>query len=185
MDQKTLSTLLNPIRMRIFQFIQTNGQATTAEIAKELDHVPKPSLYRHLRKMTDVGILGIYGENKIRGVYEKIYEIKSSPISQVQKLVSEKDTEQLLDVGLTFTMSIMMDFAEYLKTEDIDLARDKVGLRTTTINLNDEESQELIDLLYEKLQEFEDKRDVEGRRLRKFSYAFMPVEDKERRKDEK
>lgn len=179
MDQKILKGLLNPIRMKIFQYVLMNKQATTAEIAKELSGVPPASLYRHLNKMMKDDILAVYGENKIRGVYEKIYEIKNNPLNTINRMVDEQDRDQLYNVCYTFAMSILMDFGVYLKQDEFDLKADKVGFRSIPMYMTDEESDVFITNMYKLIDEANNHQSKEGRRLRKYSFAFMPTEEKE------
>lgn len=178
MDQKILDGLLNPVRMRIFQYVLMNKQATTAEIGNELPGVPQASLYRHMNKLVKDGILGVLEENKVRGVYEKVYEIKNNPMTEINKIVDGKDREQLYNVCYTFAMSILMDFGSYLKKDDIDLKEDKVGFRSIPVYMTDEESDVFIKKMYDLIESSSSQEAGENRKLRKYSFAFMPVEER-------
>lgn len=95
MNQDVLKSLLNPIRMKIFQHVLMNEQVTTGELAKLLPDVPQASLYRHINKMVQDEILSVASENKVRGVYEKVYAIQNNPLTAVNQVVEEEDREQL------------------------------------------------------------------------------------------
>ena len=183
MNQGVLKSLLNPIRMKIFQHVLMNEGVTTADLAKVLPDVPQASLYRHINKMVQDEILSVVSENKIRGVYEKVYAIQNNPLTSINKIVEEEDREQLYMVCYTFTMSLLMDFGNYLKRDTIDLQGDKVGFRSIPLYMSDAESDRFLKGLYDLLESVLDYEPTEERTLRKFSYAVMPVGEKEEAED--
>ncbi|WP_026825975.1 MULTISPECIES: helix-turn-helix domain-containing protein [Exiguobacterium] len=183
MDQDVLKSLLNPIRMKIFQHVLMNEGVTTADLAKVLPDVPQASLYRHINKMVQDEILSVVSENKVRGVYEKVYAIQNNPLTSINKIVEKEDREQLYMVCYTFTMSLLMDFGNYLKRDSIDLQKDKVGFRSIPLYLSDSESDRFLKGLYDLLESMLEHEPSEERTLRKFSYAVMPVGEKEEAED--
>lgn len=165
--------------MRIFQYLQLNKQATTSEISQELSNVPIASLYRHINKMVTDGILEIITENKIRGVYEKVYKIAQNPLEAIEKDVENKDRDALYNACYQFSVSLLSDFAAYLKNDEIDLHEDRVGFRSFPMNLSGQESDAFIGELYEVIQKYSQLKANEERPLRKFSFTFMPLDEKE------
>ena len=59
--------VMNPVRQRIFQYLLLHETGTVKEIRKALPDVPGASLYRHMKLLTEHGILTVVGENRIRG----------------------------------------------------------------------------------------------------------------------
>ena len=62
--------VMNPVRQRIFQYLLLHETGTVKEIRKALPDVPGASLYRHMKLLTESGILTVVGENRIRGTVE-------------------------------------------------------------------------------------------------------------------
>lgn len=179
MNQNVLKTLMNPIRIKIFLHIQKAQHATTGDIARAMPEVPQASLYRHISKMVKEGILSIESENKIRGVYEKTYIIKNDPLVDIEQIVKDKDREQLFNLCYSFTMSILSNFDRYLNQDDFDLREDRVGFRTVPMYMNDDESDEFIKGMHDLLTKYSGNESSDGRRLRQYSYAFLPADEKE------
>ena len=50
--------MLHPIRLRMLLTIQ-NRKLTPAEIGRELMDVPMPTLYRHINKMVEAGLIQV------------------------------------------------------------------------------------------------------------------------------
>lgn len=67
--------VMNPVRQRIFQYLLLHETGTVKEIRKALPDVPGASLYRHIKLLTESGILTVVGENRIRGTVESIYSL--------------------------------------------------------------------------------------------------------------
>jgi len=178
MDQNILKALMNPIRIKIFLHIQNNQQATTGELAKKLPEVPQASLYRHISKMVKEGILCIESETKIRGVYEKTYVIKNNPLKDIEKIVNDKDREQLFNLCHSFTMSILSNFDRYLNQNDFDLRNDRVGFRSTPMYMTDDESDDFLKGMHELISKYSSNEASDGRRLRQYSYAILPGDEK-------
>lgn len=70
--------VMNPVRQRIFQYLLLHETGTVKEIRKALPDVPGASLYRHMKLLTESGILTVVGENRIRGTVESIYSLNRS-----------------------------------------------------------------------------------------------------------
>lgn len=71
--------VMNPVRQRIFQYLLLHETGTVKEIRKALPDVPGASLYRHMKLLTESGILTVVGENRIRGTVESIYGLNKTP----------------------------------------------------------------------------------------------------------
>ena len=92
------------------------------------------------------------------------------------------DKEELYNIFYTFAMTLLMDFNNYLNGEDYNLIEDKVGFRSFPLYLSDEESDEFFNEIRTALAKVVDYKPEGNRRLRKFSYSIMPVEENERGK---
>lgn len=175
MDNKVLSGLLNPVRMRILQILMINDTATAKVIAEEMPDIPAASLYRHINKLVGDEILEICGENKIRGTVEKVYKLKRNPFQQVYELAEKGGKEEHYNMFYTFVMTQLMDFNNYLAGKDYDMKRDKVGFRSFPLYLSDEESDEFFNDLKAAVMKVMNNKPGEKRKLCKFSYAIMPA----------
>lgn len=94
----------NPIKLEIYLRIKMM-KATTAKELLQVLRIPPASLYRYLNKMVEDGILQIKEENKVRGVWEKVYEIALD--STEQKIprrieMDEKIVNTLSDMYIQF-----------------------------------------------------------------------------------
>jgi DNA-binding transcriptional ArsR family regulator len=180
MDSSLLSCILNPTRMRIIQAILKNKNMTVQQISKELPDVPQATLYRHLDKLVKANAITIVQENKIRGVLEKVYSVDANPYDIATKDLEKADKEEHLKLFYQFLMSLLGDFENYLKLDDIDMQRDGVSFRSSAVYLDDEEYSEFLEDLVKAFKKIIDKGPSPGRRLRKISTVIVPVVEEEK-----
>ena len=122
--------VMNPVRQRIFQYLLVHETGTVKEIRKVLPDVPGASLYRHMKILTENGILMVVGENRIRGTVESIYQLNKSAL--------EIDDADGVAVQ-TALLGIAAAFAKYFSSGHADPKKDMLLMTTCTLTLNDEE----------------------------------------------
>ena len=133
MQDKYIKLVMNPIRLRIIQYLMMNERGTTAEIKEELSDIPTTSLYRHMKLLLEGGCIEILEEKQLRGTVEKTYGLVNRPVGE---MTSEK-ANQIINEGL---LSLMESFRQYFSSgESVDPKADKLLFTTSTIFLSDEE----------------------------------------------
>jgi predicted ArsR family transcriptional regulator len=103
MDLKDI--LSNPVRLRIVQYIQINGEATTKQLSDDMDDIPAPTIYRHVNALLSEGVLRVKEEKKIRGTTERTLAID-------EEGWTSKMPEDFSDVAYLFLMSLYGNFRE-------------------------------------------------------------------------
>ena len=75
----TADLLLHPVRLRIVQaFLGDRGAHHHDAPAAELPDVPAASLYRHVARLVDAGVLAVVAERRVRGALERTYVLRLS-----------------------------------------------------------------------------------------------------------
>jgi len=158
--------LTNTTRMRIIQYLQIEGEATTKQISEGLPDIPAPTIYRHVRQLLEGGILIVKEERKVRGTTERLLDIDWD-------VWPSNNGPDVSDTVYQFLMSLYDGFRTYLSKEGYDMERDKLFLRTCMLSLTDESFDRFISeykVLLERYLEPED-----GGRLRRVSTISSPV----------
>lgn len=174
---KMLSELLNPVRMKIIQVISEKGTAAPKEIIEAVPGIPVASLYRHIKKLLEIGVLEVVSETPIRGTVEKTYKVRLEPFKAIEDLVSSRDPNAHYDLFYTFAMSMIMDFTRYISTPSYDLVKDRVGFRSYPISMSDEVCDEFLKDFGALLMKYLDSDQPSEGRLRKFSFALLPADE--------
>jgi DNA-binding transcriptional ArsR family regulator len=134
--------LLHPVRLRIIEAFLGDRKLTTADLRAELRDVPPASLYRHLARLIDAGVLDVVSERKVRGTVERTY-VKHSRLNISGSELAQLSREELRRVFLSHVAALLADIDHYLERDDIDVRRGGATLRIAALWLTDGELSEL------------------------------------------
>lgn len=180
MDGTDLAKIvMNPVRMRIAQYLLLHEQGTTVQIGEELSDVPKASLYRHMRILEDAGLIQVVQENKKRGTVEKVYRLnRDNPMGS-----REPEKEEIGQLIHSSLLGIMGEFQRYLKREDADPKRDLVSLSSVVLLLSDEEFQDFFARMGELYSSVLNNQPDGKRKPRKLTLISSPVTEEKNKKE--
>jgi len=151
----TSADLLHPVRLRILQAFLGDRALTTTELQTELSDVPAASLYRHVARLVDAGVLSVVGERRIRGAVERTYVLRSAAANVSPDELAKMTPDQHRQMFLAYVAGLIGDFDRYLARGNIDPVRDGVSYRMQAMWLDNEElgelSRELIAVLQPRL----------------------------------
>ena len=136
--------LLHPVRLRIVQAFLGDRALTTSALAAELADVPAASLYRHVARLVDAGVLAVVAERRVRGALERTYVLRVSAATIGLDEIGEMSADDHRQAFMAFVAGLLGDFDRYLAREDRDLLRDGVGYRMAGLWLDDAEFAELM-----------------------------------------
>lgn len=135
----TVELLLHPVRLRIVQAFLGDRTLTTSTLGTELGDIPAGSLYRHVARLVDGGILDVVDERRVRGTVERTYRLRLAATRVRPDDLAAMSAEDHRRAFLAYIAGALGDFERYLGRGDIDFARDGVGYRTTALWLDDTE----------------------------------------------
>jgi DNA-binding transcriptional ArsR family regulator len=135
--------LLHPVRLRILRAFLGDRALTTSELQTELSDVPVASLYRHVARLVDGGVLTVVAERRVRGALERTYVLRPAAASVSLDDVAKMTPDEHRQMFLAFVAGLIGDFDRYLARGDIDLLRDGVSYGMSGMWLDDAELREL------------------------------------------
>jgi hypothetical protein len=135
--------LLHPIRLRILQTFLGDRALTTSQLQAELPDIPPASLYRHVAKLVDAGVLSVVAERRVRGALERTYTLQTSEATVKPDDLTTLTADEHRRMFLTFLAGIIRDFDRYLERGDIDLIRDSISYRLSGMWLTKTEAKKL------------------------------------------
>ncbi len=177
MNNEAIRSMMNPLRLKILQEISLKGTATTKEIAEICGDIPQATLYRHLNTLLKHGIIKVVSENKVRGILEKVYAIELNPQEEISRNTDKLSKQELSDLFSQFIISLLSDFENYLKSENINIIEDKVGFRSYPLYLSDEEFIEMMGEIHTSITKRLENRPSANRILRKLSTVTTPYKE--------
>jgi len=149
---KSVDLLLHPIRLRILQSLLGDRSLTTAQLRDELSDIPAATLYRHISKLVDAGVLSVVNERRVRGAVERTYILRTAAASVNLAEVSKMSTEDHRKMFLAFVAGLMAEYDRYLEKGNVNLVRDGVSYSLSGMWLSDNELKELRSELITALQ---------------------------------
>ena len=157
--------VMNPARQRIFQYLLLHETGTVKEIRKALPDVPGASLYRHMKLLTESGILTVVGENRIRGTVESVYRLDRDALK-----VSDDGT--MVQAAL---LRISAAFAKYFAHEHGDPVADMLLMTSCTLRLTDAEFADFLAEINDVALRYMQKDAAEGCKLRQITLISAPT----------
>lgn len=168
----TPDLLLHPVRLRIVQRFLGDRSLTTADLRAELPDVPVASLYRHVARLVDGGVLEVVAERQVRGAVERTYTLARGVVEpQAMRALSREEHRAAF---LTFLGSLAADFDRYLSQPAIDPLTDRIGYRQVGLHLTDDEVDEVVAQLGAVLAPYLGRTPSPGSRLRILSTVLLP-----------
>jgi Helix-turn-helix domain len=170
----TADLLLHPVRLRIVKAFLGDRALTTSDLRAELEDVPAASLYRHVARLVDAGVLSVVAERRVRGAVERTYVLRVTAaqvgLDELDKMTPD-DHRQMF---ITLVAGLLGDFDRYLARGDIDPLRDGVMFRTAGLWLNDAEFEDLALDMARVLQPRMANPPKPGRKLRVLTTVLLP-----------
>ncbi|WP_160720961.1 helix-turn-helix domain-containing protein [Bacillus sp. USDA818B3_A] len=173
-NESTVDVILHPVRMRIIQTL-INQQYTAQQIRECLPDVPQASLYRHINKLADAGVIHIIEEIPNRGTIEKVYSLQDPAMASIgPDQLKNFSKEEHMNLFFKFMANMMGEYERYLNQSYIDLVRDGVAFRQTSVFLDDEEFVQFIKELSEVFSRVAHNKPEKGRRRRSIATIIVP-----------
>jgi DNA-binding transcriptional ArsR family regulator len=168
-----MDLMLHPVRMRVVQLLLGGRRMSAQEISEALQDVPPATLYRHLRKLTDGGLLAVAEERPVRGAVERIYTLPENALAAAGN-GADASPEALLRYFMTFQTGLHDELRRYLQQEPFDLAADGVSFRRVDLYLTDDEFKQLVTTIGQALVAAIPNGPAPGRRRRTFANIIIP-----------
>lgn len=164
---------LHPIRTRIIQLVANHKSMTVSAIADAMDDIPRSTIYRHVKILSENNVLIIVKEEKIRGTYEREYAFN-------YELMNTQDNKAD-QAAFAFLLNVFFDFNEYFKTPNANPTQDQIFLSKNTLLLSDDEFEQFKVDIYEVIKKYLNFSSANERKARNISVISSPVRTEEKK----
>lgn len=169
--------LLHPIRFRIIQSFLGDRTLSSADLQTELFDVPPASLYRHVAKLVDAGVLKVVTERRVRGVRERIYSLRLAATQIGPKEIRNMTPDDQRQAFLAFLAGVFTDFDRYMSRPEVDPVRDGAGYRVAAMWLSESEYMEFLRDISEVVRTALEKQEMPERKRRILTTILLPGAD--------
>lgn len=142
MANDKLDLIFHPIRVRLMTEL-SGRRMTTAQLREAMPDVPQATLYRHVKRMLEGGMIEVVGEQVVNGATERTYALipgqDSLSDADLQGLTAD---EHVRNFSL-FSTLLIDAFQRYVEQANLDaLVADGLSYNRAVIYLDDAERQE-------------------------------------------
>ena len=165
--------LLHPVRLRIAQAL-IGRELTTRQLAEQLPETSPATLYRHVARLREAGIIEVAGERSVRGRTERSYRLVAGAAVLGHEDLRFLTLAQHLAHLQVFLASLLDQAGRYLHSEGADPSDDGFGYRQVAFWLDDEELDDFVRELREVVGRYRSLRPAAGRRRRVLTTLLVP-----------
>ncbi len=166
--------LLHPVRLRIVQAFLGDRALTTSELSAELADISTASLYRHVGRLVDAGVLAVVAERRVRGAVERTYVLRLTAATVGLDQLATMSADDHRQAFMGFVAGLLGDFDRYVAAGDIDYLRDGVSYSMGGYWLDDAEFADLLRDLARVLQPRLTNAPTPGRKRRVLASVMLP-----------
>ena len=147
---------------------------TPAQLSERLPDVPQASLYRHIARLHDAGVLDVVDERKVRGVIERTYAVDVEAARIGAEDADAMTADEHHRSFAAFAGALIDAFGRYLADPDAQPSADGVSYRQIPLELSEAELGQMASELGAVLERYLDLEPSSDRRRRLLSIVMMP-----------
>ncbi|MGV0837941.1 helix-turn-helix domain-containing protein [Mycolicibacterium thermoresistibile] len=171
----SVDLLLHPVRFRIVQTFLDGRGRTTGQLREQLDDVAPATLYRHIAKLADAGVLEVADEQRVRGATERTYRLRRERADLGPDAAATMTLDDHRRVFTTLVTSLLADFDRYLQRDGADPAADGVAFRQAALWLTEDELLTMLGELGEVIAARAGNEPQAGRTRRMLTTVLVPA----------
>ncbi len=145
-------------------------------LAELMPDVPRTTLYRHVNLLHQEGYLKILKEVRIRGTYEREYELDK------ERLGGESPKEKERQATFDLLLKMLGDFETYYESPESDSGRDMLFFTGNSLKLTDEEFSGFLEELFALIARYDLLPKKEGQKVRSITMISAPAGGELKRK---
>jgi len=176
MTDKLMDCVTNPVKCKLLLEIYSQGKATAKHLSDTYNDIPPATLYRHLKKMLNDGILQVIDETQVRGTVEKTYALAFNIHDGMEAMLEENSGELYMQYFMQYIMGFAKQFHQYCHSPNINIKEDMTGFSLSPLYLSDEELTALVTNISQIIGAVKNNEPKPNRKLRTIGVIISPAE---------
>lgn len=176
MTDKLMDCITNPVKCKLLLEIQSQGKATAKQLSDIYHDIPQATLYRHLKKMLNDGILQVIEETQVRGTVEKTYALALDVNDKMETMLEENSGELYMQYFMQYILGFAKQFQRYCQSPGIQIKEDMTGFSLSPLYLSDEELTDLVTSISQVIGAVKQNEPKPNRKLRTIGVIISPAE---------
>ena len=117
MKNDVAKLMIHPVRMRILMSLSRNP-ACTRQLHRALPDIPVASLYRHVRRLREGGLIEVVSTRRVRGAEELTYGLVQPHLSVGRDEVAAMEPDQAIQHFATYAQLIIAAYGRFARAAD-------------------------------------------------------------------
>lgn len=174
MTDKLMDCIANPVKCKLLLEIHAQGKVTAKRLAEIYNDIPQATLYRHLKKMLNDGILQVVEETQVRGTVEKTYALSLNINKNIETALEENSGELYIQYFIQYIMGFAKQFQQYCQAPNINIKEDMTGFSLSPLYLSDDELTNLVTSVSQLIGTVKNNEPRPDRKLRTIGLIISP-----------
>lgn len=175
---KKSGLILHPIRLRIVAELG-DRQMTTSQLGQALPDVAQATLYRHIKRLLDGGIIDVINEQEVNGAVQRTYGLVARQNRFSAEEMAALTAEEYNQFFSIFSAGLIDTFSRYVnKNDPQDYAADGLSFNQAVIYLSAAEQADFQAQLLTLVQGVLSHQPEPGRRRYTLASVVIPDERK-------
>lgn len=174
MSDSKVTVLIHPVRLRIASLFGAR-ELTTKQISDALPDIPQGSLYRHIKKMIDVGLLQITKELPVRGVIERFYRFNYQGAVFNAEDAKSYSSESLKSYYITLVVDLMREINECIDMPDYKIETHGPRFLKTYRFTSSKDRVNMVEKLLSTIRETSEPEPSDEKKRTMITFAIMSV----------
>jgi DNA-binding transcriptional ArsR family regulator len=137
-----VETVLHPVRLRIVHALM-DRELTARQLGAVLGDIPQASLYRHVGRLAEAGVLRVTREEQVRGGTQRTYAVVESAVSLEPRDFDAASPADHQRYFAAFIGALAAGFEQYLRTTNAAPNRDGVAYQQVPVWVTPAEARQL------------------------------------------
>ncbi|WP_433270690.1 helix-turn-helix domain-containing protein [Actinosynnema sp. CS-041913] len=166
-----VETVLHPVRLRIVHALM-DRELTARQLGAELGDIPQASLYRHVGRLVDAGVLRVTREERVRGGTQRTYTVVESAVALGPHAFAAASSADHQRYFAAFVGALVAGFEQYLRSTGAEPTRDGLVYQQIPVWVTPAESRRLAATITDLLHPLRAR--TGGRRRTTFAMVLHP-----------
>jgi DNA-binding HxlR family transcriptional regulator len=164
---------LHPVRLRIVLALQ-GRQLTTRELRAVLPNVPQATLYRHVNRLHEAGVIRAADHRQVHGTVERTWALNHEETRFSPKDFDRLTPDELAQMFSSFIGGVLDLYDRYAHSPNRDIERDQLVFYGEMAHLTDAEAAEVRTQMGNLVRRYAATPPGEGRRRRLLAVFSVP-----------
>lgn len=172
-NRRLVDCLADPYRCQLFVEILRGTCSRASELHTKYPNIPRATMYRHLKRLTEDGLIEVVDEVKKRGTVERTYAPVRRVFEDMESALKTNPSEMYYSMFLQFVLSFVQQFREYCDDPEADLAHE-CGFSMGPVLATDEEINGALREIAEIIRRLGKNEPAEGRKYHTVGLILSP-----------